>query len=187
MELKEFSSRQDIINAYNFPRGKQEKVNTKWFMIPLEVQLRNLNHGLGRIIYFQTVFSDQKDNPLTSELEPDLYNSNIQYEMHTDYILLTQYKHKFDCDCGACEEKTRADLIQLDGFDDCYLGVVESYGEHPSVCYDHGKIIERLKKDGMSEEEAEDYFDYNIIGAYFGEKMPVFLINTPLENLRHAE
>jgi hypothetical protein len=61
--------------------------------------------------------------------------------------------------------------------------VGESYGEQPALIYDRAKIIERLKQDGMSEEEAEEYFEFNILGSYVGEKMPIFLNRIPLDDL----
>jgi len=36
-------------------------------------------------------------------------------------------------------------------------------------------IISKLCKD-MSSEEAYEYFDFNIIGGYFGEQNPIFLV-----------
>jgi hypothetical protein len=32
-----------------------------------------------------------------------------------------------------------------------------------------------MERDGMVYSEAEEYYDYNIIGGYFGEQNPVFL------------
>ncbi len=42
------------------------------------------------------------------------------------------------------------------------------------VAYDKEAILEILMRD-MSEEEAIEYFDFNIIGAYVGDKTPVFV------------
>jgi hypothetical protein len=45
-----------------------------------------------------------------------------------------------------------------------------------SVCvaYDKDKIIEILMRD-MSEEEAIEYFEYNILGAWMGAYTPCFV------------
>jgi hypothetical protein len=32
-----------------------------------------------------------------------------------------------------------------------------------------------MERDGMSREDAEEYFDFNVAGAWVGEGMPVFL------------
>lgn len=50
---------------------------------------------------------------------------------------------------------------QVDGYDECVAGVVQVGGE-PVLCYDVDKIIARLEGDGMSREEAWEYFEYNI-------------------------
>ena len=63
--------------------------------------------------------------------------------------------------------------VLLTGFNDCIVGVVEEFGGN-RVLYSKEKIIQKLMED-MSEEEAYEYFDYNIIGGYFGEQNPVFL------------
>jgi hypothetical protein len=39
----------------------------------------------------------------------------------------------------------------------------------------HRKHLVFLIKEGMSEEEAEDYFQYNTEGAWVGDQTPIFL------------
>jgi hypothetical protein len=42
--------------------------------------------------------------------------------------------------------------------------------------YDLNKCIEVLvDRDGMSQEEAVEYMDFNVLGAYVGEETPIFL------------
>jgi hypothetical protein len=186
MNLIKFHSRQDIVNAYSFPNGRNDEIGTCWFMIPLESQLRNFNKGLGKITYLKTIKRDLETTPYVEEFESLENRKPIMHEIITDYVLYTDYTHPEDCNCGSCEPKDRASLLKLDGFDDCYLGVGESYGENPALIYDHEKIIERLKRDGMSYEEAQEYFDFNILGSYVGEKMPIFLNRIPLDDLGSA-
>ena len=66
-------------------------------------------------------------------------------------------------------------LLRMDGFDNCILGVVERYGEPPIVCYDRDLVIRQLENNGMSNEEAEEFFQFNQIGAWMGENTPCFL------------
>jgi hypothetical protein len=65
------------------------------------------------------------------------------------------------------------DLTVLDGFDDAIIGVAERI-DLVAVCYDYAKIIAQLMQD-MTEEDAIEYFDFNILGAYVGEHTPIFL------------
>lgn len=45
-----------------------------------------------------------------------------------------------------------------------------------SACYDEDKIIEILMTaDGMSQSDAEEFFDINIAGAWYGPNSPVFI------------
>ena len=64
--------------------------------------------------------------------------------------------------------------ILLDGFDD-FVGVTESFGEGIRILYSRDKILESLQKD-MTEEDAIEYYYYNIVGGYFGEQNPIFLV-----------
>jgi len=70
-------------------------------------------------------------------------------------------------------------MLKADGFDDCILGVSEGAAlgnlEEPELLvYSSSKIIEKLAKD-MTQEEAEEYFDFNILGAYMGAGTPIFV------------
>lgn len=67
--------------------------------------------------------------------------------------------------------------IKLDGLDDAIIGIVEEFGNGPRILYSKNKIIYILQeRDGMSWSEAEEFYDYNILGLYAGEQNPVFLI-----------
>jgi len=71
------------------------------------------------------------------------------------------------------------EMLTMDGFDDCIIGVMERYGQNPVVCYDKEKVIQSLESDGMDRDEAEEFFYYNQIGAWMGNATPCFLsINT---------
>ena len=70
------------------------------------------------------------------------------------------------------------DLLTIDGFDEAILGVVERAGLL-AVCYDRNKIIQILMRD-MNYEEAFEYYEFNILGAYMGEHTPVYLDYMPL-------
>jgi hypothetical protein len=67
------------------------------------------------------------------------------------------------------------ELLVMDGYDDCIVGIVERLGQDPIVCYDKKKILNNLKKDGMNEEEAEEFFYFNQLGAWMGNLTPCFV------------
>jgi hypothetical protein len=65
----------------------------------------------------------------------------------------------------------------LDGLDDAILGVIEEFGNGPRILYSKHKILTILcERDGMTWSEAEEFYDYNILGLYAGEQNPIFLI-----------
>jgi len=66
--------------------------------------------------------------------------------------------------------------VMLDGFEDCIVGVVEEFGNGRRLLYDKQKMINKLcSEDLMTEQEAEEFFDYNILGLHVNEQNAVFL------------
>ena len=60
-------------------------------------------------------------------------------------------------------------------YDDCIVGIGHRIGLPPLVVYDKAKIITKLiENDQMNPDEAEEYFNYNILGSYVGEATPIF-------------
>jgi hypothetical protein len=67
------------------------------------------------------------------------------------------------------------DLLLMDGFDDCIIGICESFGGVPVVAYDYERVLANLQASGMTYEEAVEYHEFNQAGAYVGEQTPVFI------------
>ena len=67
-------------------------------------------------------------------------------------------------------------ILTVDGYDEAIVGVMERFGQPPIAVYDRDKIIRiMMERDGMTDEEAIEFFEFNIIGAYVGEYTPGFL------------
>lgn len=63
--------------------------------------------------------------------------------------------------------------LKVDGFDKAIIG--EEYFSGRLV-YSVEKMMKVLiKRDGMSFEEALEFIEYNIIGAYLGEMTPIYI------------
>ena len=77
-------------------------------------------------------------------------------------------------------DRTEETALTADGFDDCVIGLAYQFNQ-PLVIYSKQKIITQLMKDLDSEmgqdsyQEAMDYFDFNIAGAYMGDSTPLFM------------
>jgi hypothetical protein len=76
---------------------------------------------------------------------------------------------------AAIKEQLEDHMMKADGFDDCIIGIAERCGSPNLVAYDAQKIFKKLVKQGMTEDEAVEYFYFNISGAYVGEGTPVFI------------
>ena len=61
-------------------------------------------------------------------------------------------------------------FLKADGFDEAIIGVDN---KSMRLVYSVSKCIEILCRD-MNEEDAIEYFEYNVSGAYIGEKTPIW-------------
>jgi hypothetical protein len=59
-------------------------------------------------------------------------------------------------------------------YDQAIIGVMERAGGESVIAYDTQKILDILER-SMSVEEAQEFFEYNILGAYMGDKTPVYI------------
>ena len=66
------------------------------------------------------------------------------------------------------------DLLIADGLDDAIIGIDDTSNR---IIYSVSKCIDLFINDGMPEEEAIEYFEYNVKGAYMGEKTPIWCID----------
>jgi|TARA_R110002020_G_scaffold61315_1_gene165126 hypothetical protein len=67
------------------------------------------------------------------------------------------------------------DITLFDNIEDAFVGVAERFGMGPVATYDYNKCIEIYMQDGMTLEEAVEYFNFNVIGLWAGDKTPVFV------------
>jgi hypothetical protein len=68
--------------------------------------------------------------------------------------------------------------IILDGLNDAIIGIVEEFGNGRRILYSKLKILTILcERDLMTMGDAEEFFDYNIMGLYAGEQNPIFLVS----------
>ena len=74
----------------------------------------------------------------------------------------------------AGEWDTELLFLSEEEFDEAIIGVAERIGEEPVVAYDTTKIVEVLSR-SMTVDEAYEYFEFNILGAYVGLKTPLFI------------
>jgi hypothetical protein len=66
-------------------------------------------------------------------------------------------------------------MLFADGFDDAIVGVGNVFGGKLCAIYDTDLVLKQCMKDGMEYDEALEFFDFNIAGAYVGEQTPIFI------------
>ena len=68
------------------------------------------------------------------------------------------------------------EALVCDGFDEAIIGMAERLGLGPVVAYNVEKMIAiMIERDGMTYEEALEYYNFNILGAWMGEFTPIFI------------
>lgn len=66
---------------------------------------------------------------------------------------------------------TENQFVRADGLDEAIIGVDEV---SLRLIYSQRKVKEILMRDGMSDEEAHEFYEYNIHSAYVGEGTPIW-------------
>jgi hypothetical protein len=83
-------------------------------------------------------------------------------------------------------------ILLADGFEEAFMGVVESFDTAPKACYNYDGCITILMEgdvmngepwlpaERMTYDEAVEYLEFNVTQAYVGEHTPAFLMNVAL-------
>ena len=73
------------------------------------------------------------------------------------------------------EEQGMEGVLLADGLEDAFIGVSCGFGPNKAI-YDWDKCVDIfMNRDGMTYEEAVEWIDYNVTGAYVGEQTPEFI------------
>ena len=69
-------------------------------------------------------------------------------------------------------------MMKADGFDEAIIGVGRQFDKPDRLIYDYDKCLAILMLDqDFTEEEAIEWMEYNVVGAYVGEGTPIFKID----------
>lgn len=67
--------------------------------------------------------------------------------------------------------------LLMDGFDEALIGFSQRINEPLLAVYSWEKMMEVCtKRDGMSDDEADEYISFNCIGAWVGERTPIIVM-----------
>ena len=71
-------------------------------------------------------------------------------------------------------ESENPEALFADGFEDALIGIGRQFSRSLAL-YDRDKCVKILMdRDGMSREDAEEFFEFNTQGAWCGENTPIF-------------
>ena len=73
--------------------------------------------------------------------------------------------------------------LTADGFDDAIIGIGERCGKDPLVVYSVEKCLEILRSQGMDETEAQEYFNFNVLGSWAGEGTPMWMWEADIDTI----
>lgn len=73
-------------------------------------------------------------------------------------------------------QEENPDALLADGFDAALIGIGRRISQPSLAIYSRKKCIEILSKE-MSYEDAEEYFEFNVSGAWMGPNTPIFISN----------
>ncbi len=79
-------------------------------------------------------------------------------------------------DARAALAEENPEALWPDGFEGAYLGQAKRCGQPPLASFSVKKCIQILmERDGMTYEEADEFFEFNVSGAWMGPGTPVWI------------
>jgi len=71
-------------------------------------------------------------------------------------------------------------MVKADGLEDAIIGVGSRMNMPEVLIYSYDKSVDIfMERDGMTYEEAIEWMEYNVVGAWVGEATPIFVHEIP--------
>ena len=71
-------------------------------------------------------------------------------------------------------------LVKADGLEDAIIGVGSRMNMPDVLIYSYNKCVKIfMEKEGWTHEEAVEWMDFNVVGAWVGETTPIFVHEIP--------
>jgi hypothetical protein len=74
--------------------------------------------------------------------------------------------------------------LSITGADTAIIGLVSRCGDVPIIIYDSTKLLKHFVKQGMTEDEAEEWIVVNVEGAWVGRGTPGVLRKGTADQIR---
>ena len=73
-------------------------------------------------------------------------------------------------------EEENPEALLFDGHESALVGVARRCGQPVLAVYDEELIIQSLIAQGLSAEDAEEFYEFNVAGAWVGPMTPIILV-----------
>jgi len=74
-------------------------------------------------------------------------------------------------------------VLLADGLEAAFIGIGAQQHVQLAV-YDEAKALALyVERDGMTPEEAREWYEFNVVGAYVGDRTPIFVTRCTLDDL----
>jgi len=79
-------------------------------------------------------------------------------------------------------------MLLADGFSRAFIGIGHRAGSNDIAVYDYDRCAKVLmRRDGMTEEEAYEFLDFNVVGSYVGDLTPIFVERVSIKEVIDEE
>lgn len=80
-----------------------------------------------------------------------------------------------DDERDAGDEDDSETLLAIEGMNDCIVGVGRRCSKPDVLVYSHAMLVASFVRQGMTETEAYEWVEFNIVGAWLGEQTPMVI------------
>ena len=80
-----------------------------------------------------------------------------------------------DDERDAGDEDDSETLLAIEGMNDCIVGVGRRCSKPDVLVYSHAMLVASFVRQGMTETEAYEWVEFNITGAWLGDKTPIVI------------
>jgi len=80
-----------------------------------------------------------------------------------------------DDERAAGDEDDSETLLAIEGMNDCIVGIGRRCSKPDVLVYSHAMLVASFVRQGMTETEAYEWVEFNITGAWLGDKTPIVI------------
>lgn len=76
-------------------------------------------------------------------------------------------------------------IMLCDGLDRAFIGLTREWSGHVRAVYDYDRAVKVfMERDGMTNDEAIEFMDFNVVGAFVGEATPLWVNRMRIKSMR---